>query len=130
MRLPMSVGSAKGSTMTQLRGESDRTTPAQPNRRDILRWGGTLGLTAGLTAMLGTQRPFTPRAAAGTRPAAPPSVPESQATTLWYPAPADETKIVQQGLPIGNGRLAALVGGDPSNDFLYLTDGSMWLGDR
>jgi alpha-L-fucosidase 2 len=80
--------------------------------------------------MLAGQRPFTAAAAEVTRPAAPTSVPESQATTLWYPAPADETKIIQQGLPIGNGRLAALVGGDPSNDFLYLTDGSMWLGDR
>jgi alpha-L-fucosidase 2 len=80
--------------------------------------------------MFAGQRPFTAAAAEVPRPAGPTSVPESRATTLWYPAPADETKIVQQGLPIGNGRLGALVGGDPGNDFLYLTDGSMWLGDR
>ena len=48
---------------------------------------------------------------------------------MWYPTPATEDLIVQQGLPVGNGRLGALVAGDPENDFLYVTDASMWLGD-
>lgn len=49
---------------------------------------------------------------------------------LWYGTPAAEPDVLRQGLPIGNGRLGALVGGDTARDFLYLTDGSMWLGGR
>ncbi|HEX8868695.1 MAG TPA: glycoside hydrolase N-terminal domain-containing protein, partial [Lentzea sp.] len=48
---------------------------------------------------------------------------------LWYPAPADEAKIIEQGLPIGNGRLGALVGGGVEKDFLYLTDVTLWTGE-
>ncbi|WP_329792299.1 glycoside hydrolase family 95 protein [Lentzea sp. DG1S-22] len=48
--------------------------------------------------------------------------------TLWYPTPADEAKIIEQGLPIGNGRLGALVGGGVEKDFLYLTDVTLWTG--
>ncbi len=50
-------------------------------------------------------------------------------TTLWYPAPADEAKIIEQGLPIGNGRLGALVGGGVEKDFLRLTDVTLWTGE-
>jgi len=49
-------------------------------------------------------------------------------TSLWYDSPAVEANVLREGLPIGNGRLGALAGGDPERDFLYLTDGSMWLG--
>ncbi|MGK3202209.1 glycosyl hydrolase family 95 catalytic domain-containing protein [Amycolatopsis sp. MEPSY49] len=62
------------------------------------------------------------------RPAAADLVPDARATTLWYPAPAAEDKIIEQGLPIGNGRIGALVGGDPAADFLYLADASLWTG--
>ena len=47
---------------------------------------------------------------------------------LWYGTPAPESNVLREGLPIGNGRLGALVGGDPARNFLYLTDASMWLG--
>ncbi|WP_394830427.1 glycoside hydrolase family 95 protein [Pendulispora rubella] len=97
------------------------------SRRAILRGSGALGLTT----MLGGLRPFTAAAATIERPSKEEStaVAEANATTLWYPAPADEALVVQQGLPVGNGRLGALVGGDPDTDFLYLTDGSLWMGD-
>lgn len=49
---------------------------------------------------------------------------------LWYDTPAPESNVLREGLPIGNGRLGALVGGDPASSFLYLTDASMWLGKR
>jgi alpha-L-fucosidase 2 len=49
---------------------------------------------------------------------------------LWYRTPAAESNILREGLPVGNGRLGALVGGDPALNFLYLTDASMWLGKR
>ncbi|HEX3780324.1 MAG TPA: glycoside hydrolase N-terminal domain-containing protein [Pseudonocardiaceae bacterium] len=110
-------------------GNADRADGApgrfRPSRRDVLRWSGA----AGLAAAFGGLRPFTAAAATPvTRPANPGT--HQLVDTLWYPTPAVEAQIVQQGLPIGNGRLGALVAGDPENDFLYLTDGSMWLGDR
>jgi alpha-L-fucosidase 2 len=49
---------------------------------------------------------------------------------LWYDTPAAEAHVLREALPIGNGRLGALVGGDPASSFLYLTDASMWLGKR
>ncbi|HVV24457.1 MAG TPA: hypothetical protein VHF06_33800, partial [Pseudonocardiaceae bacterium] len=64
-------------------------------RRNLLRWGGALGLAATVAGF----RPFTADATPVPRPTGPTSVPDSRATTLWYPAPADETLIVQQGLP-------------------------------
>lgn len=49
---------------------------------------------------------------------------------LWYDTPAPESNLLREGLPIGNGRLGALVGGDAASTVLYLTDASMWLGKR
>ncbi len=64
------------------------------------------------------------------RPATDLPKPKGRRHALWYDTPAAESKVLREALPIGNGRLGALVGGDPSRDFLYLTDGSMWLGGR
>src|SRR3954471_6280228 len=49
---------------------------------------------------------------------------------LWYETAAPESTLLREGLRIGNGRLGALVGGDPASSVLYLTDASMWLGKR
>ncbi|MGO4700748.1 glycosyl hydrolase family 95 catalytic domain-containing protein [Dyella sp. 2RAB6] len=54
--------------------------------------------------------------------------PSARGPTLWYAQPASEKNVIQEATPIGNGRMGALVGGDPARDFLYLTDSSMWLG--
>src|SRR5438105_428467 len=97
--------------------------PLPPSRRTFLKLGGAVG--AGVA--LGGLNPFTAHADV-VRPAGAELVPEEWATTLWYPAPASEDKIIQQGLPIGNGRIGALVGGDPAADFLYLADASLWTG--
>ncbi len=113
-------------------GETDNSDERRSGvtRRDVLRWGGT----AGLVAAIGGLRPFTAAADPIARPSAAPgigtAIGASGPMTMWYPTPASEDLIVQQGLPIGNGRLGALVAGDPENDFLYVTDASMWLGDR
>jgi alpha-L-fucosidase 2 len=100
------------------------------SRRDVLRWGGTAGLVAAMAGL----RPFTAAADPASQLDRPggqaPVIGRSATETMWYPAPAVEDLIVQQGLPIGNGRLGALVAGDPENEFLYVTDASMWLGDR
>ncbi|MBP2477512.1 alpha-L-fucosidase 2 [Crossiella equi] len=100
-----------------------------PSRRDFLRITSALG--AGL--MLTGVRPFTAEAAEEVaRPAADAVslVPESQARALWYRSPAEESRIIQQGLPIGNGRLGALVGSDPADDVLYLAEATLWTGHR
>lgn len=94
-----------------------------PSRRTFFKLGGAVG--AGL-AFSGIP-PFAASAEV-LRPAAADLVPDDRATTLWYPAPAAEDKIIEQGLPIGNGRIGALVGGDPAADFLYLADASLWTG--
>lgn len=62
------------------------------------------------------------------RPAGPLTAPARH--SLWYDMPAAESNMLREGLPIGNGRLGALVGGDPAATALYLTDASMWLGKR
>lgn len=96
------------------------------SRRDFLRITGVAG---GGLALAGGLRPFTAHAAPP-RPSDVAIVPEGKATTIWYRTPADETHIIQEALPVGNGRLGALVGCDPADDFIYLTDGSFWSGGR
>ena len=44
---------------------------------------------------------------------------------LWYDKPAS---VWNQALPIGNGRLAAMYFGDPSNDRLQLNESTFWSG--
>jgi alpha-L-fucosidase 2 len=44
---------------------------------------------------------------------------------LWYNQPA---KVWNEALPVGNGRIAAMVFGDPSNDKLQLNESSFWSG--
>ncbi|MEV6850259.1 glycoside hydrolase N-terminal domain-containing protein [Actinoplanes sp. NPDC051411] len=89
----------------------------EPSRRDFLRMTGAAG--AGLAVH--NAHPF----AAGAHHEQPGS-----AEILWYKTPATEARIIQEGLPVGNGRLGGLTGGDPAADFLYVTDGSFWSGDR
>jgi alpha-L-fucosidase 2 len=94
-----------------------------PSRRTFLKLGGAVGAGVAFSGV----PPFTANADV-LRPADAELVPDGRATTLWYPAPAVEDKIIEQGLPIGNGRIGALVGGDPAADFLYLADASLWTG--
>lgn len=58
-------------------------------------------------------------------------VPTTQKTApndslLWYDQPAKEW---EEALPIGNGRMGAMVFGDPHTEHLQLNDDSMWPGD-
>jgi alpha-L-fucosidase 2 len=62
------------------------------------------------------------------RPATSSVVPAADATTLWYPAPGAESTIIEEGLPVGNARIGALVTGDPAQDAVYLTDSTLWTG--
>ena len=47
--------------------------------------------------------------------------------TLWYRAPAQDA--LTEGLPIGNGRLGALVLGGVENERLAFNEDSLWTGD-
>lgn len=50
---------------------------------------------------------------------------QDSAKVLWYSAPTEEW---MQALPIGNGRLGAMVFGGPFKEHLQLNEDSMWAG--
>jgi alpha-L-fucosidase 2 len=93
---------------------------------------GRLGLTrrsallAGSAAAAWLALPATAGTAAVHSLAAP--VPDAEALALRYSAPATEARIMQEGLPIGNGRLGGMVTGHPSAEALYVTDATLWTG--
>jgi alpha-L-fucosidase 2 len=95
-------------------------------RRTILKAGSVLG--AG--AAIGGLRTFTAQAEEIDRPASVQLVSDEDATAFWHLAPAVESRIIEQGLPVGNGRLGALIGGNPASDSFYITDVSLWAGDK
>ena len=45
---------------------------------------------------------------------------------LWYDKPAANWN---EALPIGNGRLAAMIFGDPSNERIQLNEETVWAGE-
>lgn len=96
-----------------------------PNRRGLL----SLAAATGALAALGGVPTFT-ASAAPARPADSPMLAAGEGTTteLWWQAPADDGSMITQGLPIGNGRLGALVSNDPGRERLFLTDATMWTG--
>ena len=50
--------------------------------------------------------------------------------TLWYDRPGSEHAAINEGLPIGNGRLGALVLGQIESDPLIFNEDSLWTPDR
>jgi len=52
----------------------------------------------------------------------PPDVPK-----LWYRKPA---KLWNEALPVGNGRLAAMVFGDPIKEHIQLNEDTVWAGEK
>lgn len=98
----------------------------QPSRRGVLRTAMSLGAALALSGL----PEFTARGAAAQarrgRPAA--AVPDADAVALWYTAPGTEAVIMEQGLPVGNGRIGAMVTGDPAHDAFYLSDATLWTG--
>ena len=109
-----------------MNGSAEDSFPAagrRPDRRSVLLAAGT---AAGF-AIAGGGRVFAAPAPVA-RPSSLSLVATPSATRLWYPAPAAEAAIISQGLPLGNGRIGGLIGGDPSRDFLYLTDSTLWSG--
>jgi alpha-L-fucosidase 2 len=55
------------------------------------------------------------------------TAPAAETLTLWYQQPARNP--VNEALPLGNGRLGALVLGAPEQERLILDEDSLWTGD-
>ncbi|WP_328727023.1 glycoside hydrolase family 95 protein [Streptomyces sp. NBC_00259] len=94
-----------------------------PSRRGLLSLAaatGTLAALGGLPAFTASAEPQ--RHTASAVPA------DDDTTALWWRAPADDGSMIEQGLPIGNGRLGALVGNDPGRERLFITDATTWTG--
>ena len=102
---------------------SPTLSAGRPSRRGVLRAALSLGAVLAVSSL----PEFTVRAGAVTRPALS-LVPDAQAVALRYSAPGAEAVIIEQGLPVGNGRLGALTTGDSSHDAYYLTDATLWTG--
>lgn len=49
--------------------------------------------------------------------------------TLWYEQPADNEKPMDEALPIGNGRMGALIFGVPGRERVNVNESSFWTGD-
>ena len=50
--------------------------------------------------------------------------------TLWYQSPAANNKPMNEALPIGNGRMGALVFGAPARERISVNESSLWTGDE
>ncbi|MCX5059846.1 glycoside hydrolase family 95 protein [Streptomyces sp. NBC_00452] len=90
-------------------------------RRNLIALAATTG--AALAAL-----PAFTASAAPQRPDNSASQDSSSPHTLWWQAPADDCSMIEQGLPVGNGRLGALAGNDPGRELLLLTDATLWTG--
>jgi alpha-L-fucosidase 2 len=56
-----------------------------------------------------------------------PAAPEKSPLALWYRQPADPTDWIE-ALPVGNGRLGAMVFGQPEHERLQLNETTVWSG--
>ena len=50
--------------------------------------------------------------------------------TLWYQQPAAANKPMNEALPIGNGRMGALIFGSPERERICVNEDSLWTGDE
>ncbi|MFE7156645.1 glycoside hydrolase N-terminal domain-containing protein [Streptomyces sp. NPDC057636] len=97
--------------------------PGLPSRRGLL----SLAAAAGAATALGGLPAFT-ASAAPQRPTGSPVLPVGPQNQLWWQAPADGHSMIEQGLPVGNGRLGALASNDPGRELLLITDATLWTG--
>ncbi|MCL7377950.1 glycoside hydrolase N-terminal domain-containing protein [Streptomyces sp. 35G-GA-8] len=91
---------------------------------------GFLALTAaGAATALGALPAFA-ASAAPLRPTESPALSPADAARnqLWWGAPGDAGSMIEQGLPVGNGRLGALASNDPAAELLLITDATLWTG--
>ncbi|ACU71473.1 conserved hypothetical protein [Catenulispora acidiphila DSM 44928] len=110
--------------------DSQRHDPdhPHPSRRGVLAFAAVAGAAATTFGM----RPAFAATSAPVRPTRSPLLSAAQAAKnqLWWQAPGSPSSLIEQGLPVGNGRLGALASNDPGSEFLTVTDDSLWTGDR
>ncbi|MFD4527544.1 glycoside hydrolase N-terminal domain-containing protein [Streptomyces sp. NPDC058470] len=96
-----------------------------PSRRGFL----ALAAAAGAGTALGILPTFT-ASAAPLRPTESPmlSAADAAKNQLWWQAPGSSNSMIEQGLPVGNGRLGALASNDPSSELLMISDATLWTG--
>ncbi|MBM0234911.1 glycoside hydrolase N-terminal domain-containing protein [Micromonospora sp. STR1_7] len=99
----------------------------RPSRRGFLG----LAAAAGAATALGGLPTFA-ASAAPRRPSGSPLLSGDAAAKnqLWWQAPGSATSMIEQGLPVGNGRLGALASNDPAHELLMITDATLWTGGR
>ncbi|WP_326609453.1 glycoside hydrolase family 95 protein [Streptomyces scopuliridis] len=97
----------------------------RPSRRGFL----ALGAAAGAATALGGLPAFS-ASASSPRPTESPSLSPADAARnqLWWQAPGSPGSMIEQGLPVGNGRLGALASNDPAAELLLITDATLWTG--
>jgi alpha-L-fucosidase 2 len=97
----------------------------RPSRRSFL----ALAATAGAATAFGGLPTFA-ASAAPLRPTVSPilSAADAAKNQLWWQAPGSSNSMIEQGLPVGNGRLGALASNDPSSELLMITDATLWTG--
>lgn len=125
MPLPIAASARRAPARPDPMSDSEHA-PGNAARRAFLKHGGALAAMLPLLSLPAFGRTL----AAPLRPASSPLVPPAQALRMQYANAPSEADVLRQGLPIGNGRLGALVGGAPERDFLYLSDASLWTGGR
>ncbi|GGB18736.1 hypothetical protein GCM10011492_05740 [Flexivirga endophytica] len=104
--------------------ETTRPRASQLPRRQALQLGGALATSMALVSL----PVFRPESADAAEPATADLVPTTDTTCLRYTSPGDPAQILEEGLPVGNGRLGALTTGDPAADSFIVTDATLWTG--
>ena len=102
-----------------------RSPADRPSRRGFLALAATAGAATALSGL-----PAFAASAAPLRPTESPllSAADAAKNLLWWQAPGSATSMIEQGLPVGNGRLGALASNDPSGELLMITDATLWTG--
>jgi alpha-L-fucosidase 2 len=98
---------------------------SQPQRRSILKFGGGLAFAPLLTQLTGGM-PAGQAAAAGADAPAAVQWPALSRKALTYSVPATDWQ--SQALPIGNGRLGAMLFADPYEERIQFNEQSLWGG--
>src|SRR5699024_9148796 len=88
---------------------ADDAAMSDPSREHDVSRRHFLRLTTGFLAGVPLLRTLPARATPAETPAPGPCA-------LWYPTPAAGDRLLFEGLPLGNGHLGALVGGNPAHD--------------
>ena len=100
---------------------------SEPQRRSMLKFGGALAFSPLITQLTGGT-PVGQAVAAGADTSAALQWPTLSRKTLKYRVPAADWQ--SQALPIGNGRLGAMLFADPYEERIQFNEQSLWGGSN